>query len=103
MKEPGLLPAHACLLELLPVLFNPLHSKVHKLSLLHKRYGCIAQCDLLNGMTVLKGLSDFLKILTVHKKSIIGSPDPLTVFHNGTVFRAVVLSGVVCSHICQMQ
>ena len=38
----GVFPAHARLLELLPVLFNPLHCKVHKLSLFHKPYGCIA-------------------------------------------------------------
>ena len=51
-----------------PIALDPVHGKVHKLPLLHKDNGPVAQGRLLYGVCLLKGGPDFSEVLAVYEK-----------------------------------
>ena len=76
-----------------PVFFNPLHSKIDNIPLIHQPDGGIAK---LNGGEGIR----LLKILAVYEQRFVCLPDSFAVFKYGAVFCTGVLPGISCTRIC---
>ena len=82
---------------------DPINSEIHEPSLFHQTEFRIAKIGNLYGFYPLKIRSDFIKIFSVNIKRFVFLPNPLPVFHNRAVLQTIVLSGIISTHVREMQ
>ena len=85
------------------VMADPIDRKIHKLSLFHHAELCIAERGYMDFLCPLKSRADFNKIFSVNIERFVLFPDALSVFHHRAVFHTIMLSGIFCTYIGEMQ
>lgn len=82
---------------------DPAHGKVDKLALAHKADHTVTERRCTHRAFTLKSSADFIEILAIDKERAVFLPYTSTVFHNRTVFHAVVFARVFRTSVGQVQ